>query len=89
MQTITFRKHFISNGTHKARVSYSAFKMASTGEDCVTLYAKGFDEPLFEIFADQYVNDSELGADYFDKGKVRILSTNPLYPAALAMCKHN
>jgi len=81
---IKFNKHNVTNGSDKARVTYSAFKMVSTGEDCVTIYAKDFQSgrALDFIFADGYENETDSQTDYFEKGRVRIRAGHPLYAAA-------
>lgn len=86
MTTVKFQKHYVTNGQIKARVHYSAFKMTTTGQDCVTLYAKSFDDgrKLAEIFVDGYENNTDSMTDYFEKGRVRILAGESLYEAALA-----
>ena len=83
---IKFQKHYVTNGAVKARVSYSAFRMSTTGQNCVTLYAKDFDagRALADIFDDGYENNTDMMTDYFEKGRVRILEGQPLYAAALA-----
>lgn len=87
-QSIKFQKHYVTNGAIKARVHYSAFKMATTGQDCVTLYAKTFNDgrALAEIISEGYENDTDMMTDYFENGRVRILANSPLYAAALARC---
>ena len=82
---IKFQKHYVTNGTVKARVHYSAFKMATTGQDCVTLYAKSFDDgrKLASIIDEGFEDNSDIGSDYFEKGRVRILAGSPLYVPAL------
>lgn len=89
MSAIKFQKHYVTNGTTKARVHYSAFKMTTTGQDCVTLYAKGYADGrlLAQIFDDGYENDTDLMTEYFEKGRVRIIKGQPLYEAALARCQ--
>lgn len=88
MESIKFQKHYVTNGTIKARVHYSAFKMTTTGQDCVTLYAKDYEDgrKLANIIGDGYENNTDLMTDYFEKGRVRITSESPLYAAALARC---
>ena len=81
---LKFNKHNVTNGTHKARVSYRAFRMASTGELCVTLYAKDYTNDLHRIFSSEYENHSDSMTDYFEGGRVRIKADHPLYAAALA-----
>ncbi len=87
MQTpIRFLKHYVTNGAQKARVHYSAFAMNSTGQQCVTLYAKKYrdEAALTAIFADRVEDHTDLSTDYFEKAHVRILAADPLYSAALA-----
>jgi hypothetical protein len=90
--TLKFNKHNVTDGTRKARITYSAFQMISTGQDCVTLYAKDWQSgrTLGEIFADLggYQNDTDSSSDYFEKGRVRIIKGSPLYAAALARCSN-
>lgn len=85
-QTIRFMKHYVTNGTHKARVHYSAFRMTTTGQDCVTLYAKNYADGrlLSQIFDDGYENNTDMCTDYFEKGRVRIFPDSPLYSSAYA-----
>lgn len=85
---VKFQKHYVTNGTEKARVHYSAFKMTTTGQDCVTLYAKSYEDgrKLAEIIEEGYENNTDTMTDYFEKGRVRILAGSPLCAAALARC---
>ena len=82
---IKFNKHNVTNGTEKARVTYSAFRMVSTGQECVTLYAKSWEDGrvLGAIFADEYENNTDTMTDYFETGRVRIVKGHPLYAMAL------
>lgn len=88
---IKFNKHNVTNGTAKARVTYSAFAMVTTGQECVTLYAKGFldGRTLGDIFCTEYENNTDSMTDYFEAGRVRILKGHPLYAAALERAKMN
>ncbi len=85
---IKFQAHYVTNGTVKARVRYSAFRMTTTGQDCVTLYAKDHADgrKLAEVLGDSYENNTDTMTDYFEKGRARILAGSPLYAAALARC---
>jgi hypothetical protein len=91
MNAIKFNKHNVTNGTEKARVSYSAFKMATTGELCVTLYAKSYDDgnKLETILSDVFEDESDIRSDYIEKGRARIKASHPLYAAALARAEEN
>lgn len=84
--SVRMMKHFVTNGTKKARVSYSAFVMNSTGKPCVTLYAKSWEDGrvLAEIIPEGYENNTDSMTDYFEKGRVRILEASPLYAQAIA-----
>lgn len=88
---IKFNRHNVTNGGDKARVTYSAFRMVSTGEECVTIYAKDFasGRALDLIFAEGYENATDSQTDYFEKGRVRILKGSPLYAAAYARAEAN
>lgn len=85
---LKFNKFNITNGALKARVTYSAFRMLSTGQECVTIYAKDWESgrALGALFASEYQNDTDLQTDYFEKGRVRLIKGHPLYEAALALC---
>ncbi len=83
---IQLRKHSVSNGTYKARVTYSAFRMISTGRQCVTIYARDTINDLHKVFGSEYENLTGLQTDYFEKGRVRLMVDHPLYQAALAFC---
>jgi hypothetical protein len=84
MSQIRFMKHYVTNGTVKARVRYSAFAMTTTGQECVTLYAKRYEDGrlLAQIFDESYENDTDTMTDYFEKGRVRILAGSAMYEAA-------
>jgi hypothetical protein len=88
MSKIRFMKHYVTDGTLKARVTYSAFAMATTGKNCVTLYAKSFEDgrKLAAIELGSYENNTDSQSDYFEKGRTRILEGSPLYLPALARC---
>jgi hypothetical protein len=92
---IKFQKHYVTNGTDKARVSYSSgeifanVKLGAAGglRKCVTLYAKDYKAgrllgPMFE----NYQNDTDICSDYFETGRVRLFPGDAMYDAALARC---
>lgn len=85
---IKFMKHYVTDGQIKARVHYSAFRMTTTGQECVTLYAKNYDDGrlLGKLFDAEYENNTDILTDYFERGRVRILAGTPLYEAAKARC---
>lgn len=85
---IKFMKHYVTDGQIKARVHYSAFRMTTTGQECVTLYAKSYDDGrlLSKLFDAEYENNTDTMTDYFEKGRVRLLAGTPLYKAAKARC---
>lgn len=82
MNNIKFNKYYVTDGTIRARVSYSAGARVD-GRKAVTLYAKDYDSRLGKIFTDCYINDSDLMTDYFDKGRVTLFENSPYYEAAL------
>ena len=86
-QPVRFLKHYITNGIKKARVHYSAFAMNSTGQKCVTLYAKSYEDgaALAEILPLSFEDNTDIQTDYFEKGRARIIEGHPLYSAALAL----
>ena len=85
---IKFQKHYVTNGTIKARVSYRHFNLITEDVMAVTLYAKSFEDGrnLGKILSSEYENNSEPMTDYFEQGHARIKSTNPLYEAAKLRC---
>lgn len=83
---IKLSKNSATNGKFKARVTYSAFRMVSTGQQCVTIYARDTINDLHRIFGSEYQNDTDLQSDYFEKGRVRLLVDHPLYSVALQFC---
>ncbi|MDD5301544.1 MAG: hypothetical protein PHS14_00430 [Elusimicrobia bacterium] len=89
--TIRFMKYYVTNGIHKARVSYSAFALKSTGQQCVTVYAKSYDDEkaLQAMMPDLYENNSDAMTDYFEDGRARIVKGHPLYAAALERIELN
>ncbi len=78
---VRFLKHFVTNGTTKARVHYAVDNRID-GRKCVTLYAKDYDRALGAIFTNDYKNDTDMMTDYFDKGKAVIFESHPYYAAA-------
>ena len=80
---IRFMKHYVTDGSVKARVWYSMDNRRD-GRKCVTLYAKTYDDGrrLGEILPDQYVNETDFHTDYFEKGRVVLFEDHGLYPAA-------
>lgn len=80
---IKMMKHYVTDGQQKARVWYSHGTLVD-GRECVTLYAKDYTRELGRIFADGYENDTDTITDYFDKGRVRIFPTDPLFETAKA-----
>lgn len=91
--SIRFMKYYVTNGVVKAKVFYSKGKIypdpALPGKECITLYAKGYDRKLGEVFPEAYENDTDSMVDYFDEGRVRIFPDSPLYAAALARVETN
>lgn len=93
---IKFQKFYVTNGSVKARVSYSegpindrqadgSFKL----RECITLYARDYTATLAAVFEGtdtKYQNDTDSMTDYFDEGRVRIFPESPLYAACKARC---
>lgn len=72
-------KHYVTNGTVKARVRYSNTVLRADGATCVTLYAKSLlddSDNLADIFADRFQNDSDSRTDYYEKTMVRLYPTD-------------
>lgn len=80
---IKFNKYHVTNGTTKARVSYSVDNRID-GRKCVTMYAKDYDRSLGKIFAEEYKNETDSQTDYFETGKAVLFEDHPLYAAARA-----
>lgn len=80
---VKFQKHYVTNGTVKARVWYS-LDNRTDGRRCVTLYSKDYGHALAQVVPNGYQNDSDMMTDYFDKGRVRLFEDHPLYIAARA-----
>jgi len=85
---IKFQKHYVTNGTDKARVYYS-LDNRTDGRKCVTLYAKDYSSALCDIIPAGYENNTELMVDYFDKGRVRLFECSPHYAAARLRAEAN
>ena len=81
---IKFNKFNVANTVtrEKARVNYSVGNRVD-GRACVTLYAKDYDHKLAFIFEEEYVNETDMLTDYFERGKVTLFADHPLYNAAL------
>jgi hypothetical protein len=95
--TIRFQKHYVTDGSNKARVRYSngSIYVRENGrvvgtQPAITLYAKDYlaGRTLEWIFQDVggYENNTDSQTDYFEKGLVRIFPTSPLWAAALERC---
>jgi hypothetical protein len=85
MNNIKFKKHYVTNGTIKARIRYSLDNRID-GRKCVTLYAKDWDTDWSMAFgcafSDTYKNDTDSMTDYFDQGRVCLFEDHPLYAIA-------
>jgi cell fate regulator YaaT (PSP1 superfamily) len=78
---IKFNKHYVTNGTDKARVIYLTDNRAD-GRKCVTIYAKDYSRKLGAVFGAEYQNDTDSMTDYFDEGRVVLFEEHPLYSMA-------
>ena len=85
---IRFLKHCVTNGAVKARVWYSLDNRVD-GRKCVTLYAKDYSRELGQIFADEYINETDTMTDYFERGRVVLFEGHPLYFAARERAEAN
>jgi hypothetical protein len=85
---IKFNKHNVTNGTDKARVSYSLDNRID-GRRCVTLYAKDYSGALAKVLGDTYSNNTGTQTDYFEKGKAVLFENHPLYAVARARALAN
>ena len=83
---IKFNKYNVTNGTDKAKISYSLDNRGDK-RSCVTIYAKDYDRALGRIFPDEYTNNSDMMTDYFEKGRVVFFDDHPLYAAARAQAE--
>jgi hypothetical protein len=80
---IKFKKHYVTNGTTKARVWYSLDNHVS-GQPCVTMYEKDYAGNLSEVFPTVAKNDSDIMRDYHAKDRVRLFADHPMYAEARA-----
>ena len=95
---IKFMKYCVKNIENgaKARVYYTISHLNEVackkygiayGVECVTLYAKDYNDDLEKVFGNRTQNDSDSMTDYFETSRVRIFQGDPLYVDALARCK--
>jgi hypothetical protein len=82
MKMIKFNLYNVTNGTIKARVSYS-LDNRHDGRNCVTMYEKDYDRNIHKIF-DEAVNNTDSMTDYFASSKVTLFEDHPLYAKARA-----
>lgn len=79
--TIRFMQYYVTNGAHKARISYSVDNRVDERK-CVTLYARDCLESLAPIFGNLTVNNTDSMTDYFEKDRVTLFEDSPHYAAA-------
>jgi len=79
---------YVTNGAEKAKVHYSLDNRID-GRSCVTIYSKDYGRALGRILSDGYINDTDLMTDYFDKGRVVLFESSPLYKAARERAVYN
>jgi hypothetical protein len=80
--TITkFNRYHVVQGPLKASVFYHLDNRGD-GRACVTLYARKYQNCLGQIFKEEFVDNTDITTDYFEKGKVVLFADHPLYPAA-------
>jgi hypothetical protein len=81
---IKFGLYSVTNGMQKARVHYSLDNHIG-GIKCVTIYACDYMNDLAKIMSGcEYVNNTEIQTDYFEKGTVRIYESDAMYAEARA-----
>lgn len=85
---VKFNKYHVAKNGAKARVWYSINNRAD-GREAVTIYAKDYTRTLGEVFATEYVNETDISTDYFEKGRVVLFADHPLYAAAKARAEAN
>lgn len=68
------------------RAWYSVGNLVNYPADTVTIYCRDYD-PLPKINGLNVENDTDLMTDYFEKDRVRVLSSNPHYPAIMEAIK--
>lgn len=83
-----FMKHYVTDGTTKARVWYSLDNRMD-GRKCVTIYAKDYGHELGALLPDTYENNTDLMTDYFDKGKVLLFENHHFYKDARKRAEMN
>jgi len=81
---IKVKKYYVQKDDNKAKVWYSLGCLKSfPGRECITLYAKTYDDNLSKIF-NNAENESDMMIDYFEKDKVRIFKDT--MPELFAQC---
>lgn len=84
MSNITFHKHYVTNGTDKARVRYSYYGITSPYEPkkSITMYEKDYERNLGKVFTN-VENDSDSMTDYFEENRVRVYEGEPQFDELL------
>ncbi len=80
--TIKFNKYNVTDGTTKARCSYT-IDGRWDGRKVVTIYAKDFGRTMTAIFENAR-NDSDTQQDVFRTDTMDIFEGDPMFPAARA-----
>jgi len=80
---IKFNQNNVTDGTAKARVSYSVCKKHNDPRQCVTIYAKEYGRQLSPIF-DDVSNDTDMMTDYFEKDRITFFEGDKYYAEAFA-----
>jgi len=78
---IKFNLFSVTDGARKAKVWYS-LDNRTDGKKCVTICAREYGAQLRKIFPSDTENLTDLQTDYFDKDRVRLFESHPLYQAA-------
>lgn len=81
---IQLMKFYATNGTAKVKVWYSrgSVLVGTERQDCVTIYAKDYNDRMTPVFGEAVQNGTDMMTDYFEKDKVRIFPSNPLWAEA-------
>ncbi len=89
-RTIRFNKYYVTDGTTKARCSYSLDNRCD-GRKCVTIYGKDYEHRgnVGAIFPDEVQNNTDSQTDYFEKDRVVLFEDHPHYAAARKRAEAN
>jgi hypothetical protein len=78
MANVKFLKKGIKIDGKYFPVWYSTGKLINHPEGTITIYARSYDR--FPAFGMEVENGTDIQTDYFEKDKVRVEPSHPLYP---------